>query len=159
MDSNDTGLKSLYPSKLGLHMPSYVKLRMCIVSMRQPFYLLGCIAQSVTCLTTGVCLTADRGVASLILARSQIFVEIDHKIISMVILLPSVFIQEGLLSVTSESMCTKYQLTACPSFLRKKSMVRLIDHPNMTIAVKWDVKQQNKPFLLSFNPCFHFVPF
>ena len=29
-------------------------------------------------------------------------------------------IQEGLLSVTSESMCTKYLLTACSSFPRKK---------------------------------------
>ena len=30
------------------------------------------------------------------------------------------FIQEGLLSVTSESMCTYYWLTACPSLPRKK---------------------------------------
>ena len=30
------------------------------------------------------------------------------------------FIQEGLLSVTSESMCTKYWLTACSSLPRKK---------------------------------------
>ena len=55
-------------------------------------------------------LTADPGVASLILARSQTFMEIGHEIISVVSLLP--LIQEGLLSVTSESMCTKYWLTA-----------------------------------------------
>ena len=36
-----------------------------------------------------MCLTADQGVASLIPARSHTFVEIDHEIISMVILLPS----------------------------------------------------------------------
>ena len=47
------------------------------------------IAQSVMCLTTDACLTADPGVASLILVRSHTFVEIDHEIISMVILLPS----------------------------------------------------------------------
>ena len=35
------------------------------------------------------CLTADPGVASSIPARSHTFVEIDHEIISMVILLPS----------------------------------------------------------------------
>ena len=35
------------------------------------------------------CLTADPGVASLIPARSHTFVEIDHEIISTVILLPS----------------------------------------------------------------------
>ena len=40
-------------------------------------------------LTTDACLTADPGVASLILARSHTFVEIDHEIISMVILFPS----------------------------------------------------------------------
>ena len=34
-------------------------------------------------------LTADTGVASLIPARPHIFVEIDHEIICMVILLPS----------------------------------------------------------------------
>ena len=35
------------------------------------------------------CLTADPGVASSILARYHTFVEIDHEIISTVILLPS----------------------------------------------------------------------
>ena len=46
-------------------------------------------AQSVTCLATYACLTADPGVASSIPARSHTFVEIDHEIISTVILLPS----------------------------------------------------------------------
>ena len=49
----------------------------------------GRIVQSVTCLATDVSLTADPGVASLILARSHAFVETDHETISMVILLPS----------------------------------------------------------------------
>ena len=82
----------------------------------------GRIVQSVTCLATDACLTADPGVASSIPARSHTFVEIDHEIISIVILLPSAecIIQEGLLSVTSESMCTKYWLTACSSLSRKK---------------------------------------
>ena len=74
----------------------------------------GRVVQSVTCLATDVCLTADPGVASSIPARCHTFMEIDHEIISMVILLPSAvqIIQEGLLSVTSESMCTKYWLIA-----------------------------------------------
>ena len=46
-------------------------------------------AQSVTCLATDVCLTAIPGVPSLIPARPHTFVEIDHEIISTVILLPS----------------------------------------------------------------------
>ena len=48
----------------------------------------GRVAQSVTCLATDACLTADPGVASSIPVRSHTFVEIDHEI-STVILLPS----------------------------------------------------------------------
>ena len=47
----------------------------------------GRVAQSVTYLATDACLTADPGVASSIPARSHTFVEIDHEIISTVILL------------------------------------------------------------------------
>ena len=46
-------------------------------------------AQSVKCLATDVSLAADPGVASLIPAWSHTFVEIDHEIISTVILLAS----------------------------------------------------------------------
>ena len=49
----------------------------------------GRVAQMVTCLATDASLTADPGVASSIPARSHTFVEIDHEIISTVILLPS----------------------------------------------------------------------
>ena len=58
--------------------------------MRQnirPLVQPGRVAQSVTCLAADTCLTADPGVASLILALFHTFVEIDHEIISMVILL------------------------------------------------------------------------
>ena len=49
----------------------------------------GRVAQSVTCLATDACLTAIPGVTSSIPAWSHTFVEIDHEIISTVILLPS----------------------------------------------------------------------
>ena len=49
----------------------------------------GRVAQSVTFLATDACLTADPGVASSIPVQSHTFVEIDHEIISTVILLPS----------------------------------------------------------------------
>ena len=49
--------------------------------------------------------TADPVVTSSITALSNTFVEIGHEIISSVLLL--LLIQEGLLSVTSESMSTK----------------------------------------------------
>ena len=47
----------------------------------------GRVAQSVTCLPTDACLTADPGVASSIPVRPHTFVEIDHEMISTVILL------------------------------------------------------------------------
>ena len=49
----------------------------------------GRVAQSLTCLATDGCLTADPGVASSIPTRYHTFLEIDHEIISTVILLPS----------------------------------------------------------------------
>ena len=49
----------------------------------------GRVAQSVTCLATDACLTADPGVASSIPFQSHTLVEIDHEMISTVILLPS----------------------------------------------------------------------
>ena len=52
---------------------------------------------------------ADPGVMSLIPVWPHTLMEIDHEVLSTAILL--LLIQEGLLSVTSESMCTKYWLT------------------------------------------------
>ena len=52
------------------------------------FFLPGHVAQSVMCLATDASLTADPGVASLIPTQSHTFMEIDHEIISRVILLP-----------------------------------------------------------------------
>ena len=49
----------------------------------------GRVVQLVMCLFSDACLTADPGVASSIPAWSDTFVEIDHEIISMVILIPS----------------------------------------------------------------------
>ena len=72
--------------------------------------------QSVTCLAPDASLTIDPGVASSIPARSHTFEEIDHEIMSTVILHPSA----ESFKITSESMCTKYWLTACSSLPRKK---------------------------------------
>ena len=58
----------------------------------------GHVVQSVTCVATDACLTADPG----ILVWSHTFVEIDYEIIFYS------HSREGLLSVTNESMCTKY---------------------------------------------------
>ena len=61
----------------------------CCNRTKQDAQTRGCVAQSVTCLATDACLTADPGVASSIPARYHTFMEIDHEIISTVILLPS----------------------------------------------------------------------
>ena len=49
----------------------------------------GSVAQLVTCLVTDASLTSFPGVGSSIPAQSHTFGEIDHEIISTVILLPS----------------------------------------------------------------------
>ena len=69
----------------------------------------GCAAKSLTCLATNASLTADPGVASLIPALSYTFVEIDHEIISTVIL-------PGILLPLAESFkkgCFQLQAKVC----------------------------------------------
>ena len=81
-------------------------------------------SQSVTCLATDTCLTAIPGVASSIPARSHTFVEIDHEIISTVILLPSAdSFKKGCCQLQAKvcARSTGYPLVqACPG----KSVVR-----------------------------------
>ena len=57
------------------------------INVNMPAIVPGRVAQSVTCLATDACLTADPGVPSSIPVRSHTFVEIDHEMISTVILL------------------------------------------------------------------------
>ena len=77
----------------------------------------GRVAQSVTCLATDAGLTADPGVASSIPYFSGDWLWNNFYGNSP----PFRWIfQEGLVSVTSESMCTKHWLTACSSLTRKK---------------------------------------
>ena len=69
----------------------------------------GLVAQSLICLTATMCQAADPWVTSSIPVRSHTFLEIIEYILwtfSSISLL-----QEGLLSVTSETVCTKYWLT------------------------------------------------
>ena len=58
----------------------------CITCPNSKYISPGRVAQSVTCLATDACLTADPGVASSIPVRSHTFVEIDHEMISTVVL-------------------------------------------------------------------------
>ena len=93
-------------------------------SDRFTVYLPGRVAQSVTCLATDACLTADPGVASSIPVRSHTLVEIDHEMISAVILLPSAdSFKKGRCQIQAKvcARITGYPLVqACPG----KSVVR-----------------------------------
>ena len=92
---------------------------------------------------------ADPGVVSLIPARPHTFVEIDHEIVSAVILLLPL-IQEGLLSV-----CERSTGEPLIQSLPRKSVVGLTDSLNMTIAV--DVKPQTKSFKCKTFQLKHFI--
>ena len=93
-------------------------------------------------------MTADPGVASSILARSHTFVEIDHEIISTVVLLPSADSRRVV-----DSYKRKYVHEVLVNCLVKlaqvKSVARLTDHPDMTKAVDRNLKNQNKPSYLA----------
>ena len=97
----------------------------------------GCLAQ------LGTCLTADPGVASLIPAWSHILTEIDHEIISMAILLSSTDSRRVVVSY-KQKYVHKVLVNRLVKLAQEKSVVRLTDRPDMTIAVDWDVKHQTK---------------
>ena len=87
-------------------------------------------------------LTADPGVASLIWVLSHTFMEINHEIISTIILLLPL-IQEGCCQLQAKVYAQSTGLPlgqACPG----KGVVRWTDRPDMTIAVDWEVKNENK---------------
>ena len=93
-------------------------------------FVSGRVAQWVTCLATDTSLTADSGVGSLIPARSHTFMEIDHEIISMVILLPyAESFKKGCCQLQAKVWCMKYWLIACSSLPRKKWLGELTVPP------------------------------
>ena len=101
---------------------------------------------------TDVYLTAIPVVTSSIPARSHTFVDIDHKIISTVILLPPAdSFKKGCCQLQGKvcAQSTGYPLVqACPG----KSVVRCTDRPAMTIAVdlgRKATKQTNKTNICS----------
>ena len=105
----------------------------------------GRVAQSVTCLATDACLTADPGVASSIPVLSHTFLEIDHEMISTVILLLPL-IHSRRVVVGYKRKYVHELLVTCPG----KSVVRWTDRPTMTIAVdlgRKATKQTNKTIL------------
>ena len=105
---------------------------------------LGRVAQSVTCLAADAYLTADPGFTSSIPGRSHTFVEIDHEIISTVILLPSSEpFKKGCCQLQTKVCARSPSLPlvqACPG----KNCGKVNWPSRQAIAVAWDVKQQNE---------------
>ena len=84
----------------------------------------GRVAQSVTCLVTDAKLTAEPGVASSIPAWSHPFVEIDHELISRVILLPSAeSFMKGCCQLQAK-VCARLLVNCLFKLAQEKSVVR-----------------------------------
>ena len=110
----------------------------------------GRVAQSVTCLATDACLTADPGVASSIPARSHTFVEIDCEIYSTVILLPSTDSRKVVVSYKRKYV-HKVLVNCLFKLAQEKVWLGELTVQTMTIAVdfgrkatKQTLKQTNK---------------
>ena len=97
-------------------------------------FSLGCLARSVTCLATDACLTADPGVASSITFPSHTFVEIDHEIISTVILFPSAYSFKKGCCLLQAKYVHELLVNCLFKPAQEKSVVRQTDRPAMTIA-------------------------
>ena len=93
--------------------------------LKVQYYLreLGHVVQSVTRLTTDMCLTAEPGFTSLILARSHTFVEIDHEIIITAILLPSADSRRVLVSYKRKNV-QEVLVNCLIKLAQEKSVVR-----------------------------------
>ena len=96
-------------------MFSVEKIMMCFHLANNCFVLIGSVTGPSSAVT---CLTADPDVASFIPAPSHTFARLVMKSFLQPFSSRPLK-QEGLSSVTSESMCTKYWLTAKSSLQRK----------------------------------------
>ena len=111
------------------------------------FVLLGREAQSVTCLAADASLTADPGVASSILSRSQTFEEIDHEMISLIIFLPSAeSFKKGCCQLQAKMVNYLFWLVQ-----EKVWLYRWTDRPAMTIAVDLERKATKETKQTIFN--------
>ena len=78
---------------------------------KKQHFVPGHAVQSDTCLAEDTCLIADPGVAISIPTRPYIFVEIDPKIFSTAILLPSPDSKRAVVNYKRE-LCMKHWITA-----------------------------------------------
>ena len=97
-------------------------------------YVRSWVAQSVTCLT------AVQAIMISIPAWSYTFVEIDHEINFMAFFHPSADWKRVFVSYKWKYLQKKMVNCQLVKLAQEKSVVRWTDHPNMTIAVEWDVK-------------------
>ena len=115
-------------------------------SLKTRCFTPGQVAQLEMCLTTDAHLTADQGVESSIPAQSHTFLELGHEIISIVILLLS--------TDSFKKGCCQLRAKVCGhntgqllKLAQEKVWLGELTLHHMTIAVDWDVEQQNKLML------------
>ena len=71
------------------------------------------------------------------------FVEIDHEILSMAVFLPYTDTRRVVVCYKRKHV-HQVLVNHLVKLVQEKSVVRRTDHPDMTIAVDWDVKHQTK---------------
>ena len=79
--------------------------------------------------------------------QSHTFTDIDHEIISRAILLPSAVSRRVVVSYKRKYV-HEVLVNCLVKLTQEKNVVRWTDHPDMTIAVNWDVKNQTKQNIL-----------
>ena len=112
---------------------------------------------SVTCLAADTCLTADPGITSSIPARSHTFMETDHEIISTFILLPSSDSRRVVVSYKRKYV-HKVLVICLVMLAQEKNVVRLSDHPDMTMYSCWLLlKESNQTKKQCHNLLYWFI--
>ena len=91
--------------------------------------------------TADTCLTADPGVTSSVQAWSHTFMEINHEIISMAIILASTDSRSVVVSC-KRNYVREVLVNPSVKLALGKSVVRCTDRSDITIAVDWDVKHR-----------------
>ena len=126
-----------YNSFVKFHCKNYESHKMNVDMLYSNLLKLGVpglVVKPVTCLAADMCLTADPGVASSIPARSHTFLEIDHEIISTVILLSSADSRRVVVSY-KRNYVHKVLVNRLVKLSQKKVWLGELNRPDITIAV------------------------
>ena len=121
-------------------------------------YMPGHVAQSIMCLLADTCLTADPG--SWVLSQPGPILScrliIKYFLLSTAIVLPSADSRRVVVSYKRKNV-HKVLVNLLVKLAQEKGKARWTDHPDMTIAVDWDVKHQTRPLVKSMYQNINFL--